>query len=318
MAQPLRFSSRGRHGEFQLVAAPVLRCTDAEPTLALLRGAVAEPGVLAAFRRALAAEYGDVARWSEAEVLTRIARLLTEGRWHIAHTPGGDPRFHPGLANRRPEPRAVEPRARKTTAPDQETYVLAVEIKTIGGTLLVNHPVRVIDPDTGDIIVDDLDTDGRGVVRTRVPEDKTYRIEILDEVWDSPDHEFHSDDGLAVLACRFVDEQGVPMADSLVGVKHEDREFELHTDADGRIEAPAAAGPYELRLRGEVFHAHTVLPADVEADDDGDAVHYLFVVPAEVDDSASAGTEMEDLHRLERDAWLDDDDAWTSSLDEVA
>ncbi len=86
--------------------------------------------------------------------------------------------------------KARPPSAKKQAAqrepPPPDVHVIAVEVKTIGGTLLVNHPVRIIDPDTREPIGDTVMTDDKGVLRKVVPEKKTYWIEILGEELDLP------------------------------------------------------------------------------------------------------------------------------------
>ncbi len=310
MAEPVRFQCGSRSGEFQLTPGPVVRFPDQDAALALLRSAAAEPATLMGFRRALEAEGGDAIRLTDEEVLVKVARLLNAGRWHLSHRMVRDRRFPPGLANRRADP--IEPAQRvRRAVEEQETFVLAVEVKTIGGTLLLNHPVRVIDPDSGEVVVDEIETDSAGVVRTRVPEEKTYRVEILDEEWEHAAVGLGDDDAHTLLACRFVDEHGAPVADEVVECESGDHTFEVATDADGRIESPAAPGHYRLRLRGATCDAHTLLRTDcyvtgedgaaqADGDDDGEPVHYHFVVPATAsgaeDDDPDA-----DEHRLTRD-----------------
>lgn len=309
-------------GPLHLVQGRALRPTDAMAAERMLRAYVNDPQAMAALRLRLAVEGRNVTRLTDDVVVTELARRLANGQWHLSMTRRPHDHWLPGRADRRVEAAPSTPRSRPAPR-DEKTHVLVAEIRTIGGTLLCNHPVRVLDPDTGKVVVDDIDTDGKGVLRTRVPDDKTYRIEILDEAWDDLLHPFVSDDTSTILACRFVDEHGEPVADSAVEVTTADRTFAIETDAEGYVRYPAEAGVYELRLRGETFRAHTLLPSDLASDADGDGepdaadpeAHYLFVVPAEPGaDTDSEGDES--AHRLERDDWfdgLDEDRGWSDT-----
>lgn len=305
-----------------LVQGRALRPTDAMAAESMLRTYANDPQAMAALRLRLAVEGKNVTRLTDDAVVSELARRLTSGQWHLSMTRRPHDHWLPGRAGRPVEAAPATPRS-KPAPRDEKTHVLVAEIRTIGGTLLCNHPVRVLDPDTGKVVVDDIDTDGKGVLRTRVPDDKTYRIEIIDETWDDVGHEFVSDDSSTILACRFVDEFGEPVVGATVEVSAAERAFTLETDAEGCVACPAEAGVYELRLRGETFHAHTVLRGDVVSDAAGDGepdatdleCHYLFVVPAEPGAHAD-GDPDEGEHRLERDHWfdgLDPEEGWSGS-----
>lgn len=293
-----------------LVQGRALRPTDAIAAESMLRTYASDPQAMASLRLRLAVEGGNVTRLTDDAIVTELARRLTSGQWHLSMTRRPHDHWLPGRAERRVEAAPAAPRS-KPAPRDEKAFVLVAEIRAIGGTLLCNHPVRVLDPDTGKVVVDDVDTDGKGVLRTRVPDDKTYRIEILDETWEDLAQPFESDDTGPILACRFVDEHGEPVAGTIVEITATERTFSVATDAEGCIACPAEAGVYELRLRGETFQAHTVLPGDVDGDGEPDAAdlegHYLFVVSAEPgSDTDDEGDAQE--HRLERDDWFDDRD----------
>ena len=163
---------------------------------------------------------------------------------------------------------------------DDELYVLAAEVKTIGDTPLVRHAVRILDPETGGVIEDHVMTDEAGVVRAMVPENKTYRIEIVDEEREiPPPAPLAANDVHGILICHFVDGDGNAVANEGVEARCEDDQFSLVTDEDGRIEAPAHLSAYDLKIRGETFTAHALLWSD--RGDGEEEPLYRFVLPAE-------------------------------------
>ena len=170
-------------------------------------------------------------------------------------------------------------------ANEEEVYVIAHEVRTIGDTPLVNHRVRILDPDTGRQIGNTLTTGDDGVVRAIVPENKDYRIEILDEENESSVPSLQPYEEPTYLICRFVDESGSPVANTKVEAREDDYGFELTTDEDGRIDCCADLGSFELKINDQVFHAHSVLLKDREKEEN----HYRFVVSATAgqDDQAS-------------------------------
>ncbi len=187
-----------------------------------------------------------------------------------------------------PEPETPPPPRRP---PQEEVHVIAVEVKTIGGTPLVNHPVRIIDPDTNEQIGPVRKTDRSGVVREIVPEEKNYRIEILEEDW-APAHVLDPEEPDAVLICHFVDGAGEPIANTKVEAHSDDDDFELVTDENGRIEAAAHLRPYELTIEDQKFNAHPLLLEDREKDENV----YRFVIDKESSSETSDEGDLE--HRL--------------------
>jgi hypothetical protein len=156
----------------------------------------------------------------------------------------------------------------------RDVHLIAVEVKSLGGTLLPNHKVRVLDPETGMPVSDWLETDDKGVLRTDVPEERTYRIEIADEGIDAASPTApHADAAPAVLFCHFVDANGAPIADEPVTATRGEDTFDLRTDAEGKIDAPAQLGDYKLKIKGREFAAHALPAADRET-----ASGYRFVV----------------------------------------
>ena len=161
---------------------------------------------------------------------------------------------------------------------EDEIFVIAAELKLIGDTLLPDHPVRVVDPDSGEQVGKDLVTDEKGVVRTEVPENKPYRIEIVDDsIEPAPAREFHPDLPPAVLVCLFLDAAGKPLAHEPLEVMANGDAHPMETDEHGRVHADAPLGPCELTMRKQTFVAHALPAADAEKD----ANLYRFVVQEE-------------------------------------
>ena len=158
-----------------------------------------------------------------------------------------------------------------------DTYVVAAEVKTIGDTKLPDHPVRILDPDTGKAVVEGVKTDKEGVVRVQVPEKKDYRIEIVDvplKIDEPPPPVPHPTP--AILVCEFEDETGKPIAHEPVELHSGDTGGgTAETDEHGRLHAPSDLGPVKLKLRDQEMVAHALPIADSE-----DAANlYRFVVP---------------------------------------
>jgi hypothetical protein len=169
---------------------------------------------------------------------------------------------------------------------EEEIYVVAAAVKTIGDTPLVNHKVRILDPDTGKTVVDSLTTDDKGVVRATVPENKKYRIEILDEEREAPPlPPPQPDDPQGILICHFVDEYGIAVSNERVEAASGDDRFDLVTDENGRIEVPTRLAAFDLTIRGETFMAHSLLWKDLE---EGDKLYRFILAP---EDSQEEGGE---------------------------
>jgi hypothetical protein len=254
-----------------------MRFINREAALEFVRGFLGDTYALTGLRRLLARSRNDVSRLTDDDVLREIATLLTCGSVPVAgsvlmRVTIDEPEKKPKEAKSSHGPPAPAP------SDDEETYILAISVKTIGGTPLLNHPVRVLDPATGQTVVSALMTDGAGVVRTRVPENKTYRIEILDEKRPTPLlPPPPSDEEHAVLVCHFVDEAGHPIAEEKVEVANGQDRFDLLTDEDGLIRCPAHLTAYDVTIRKQRFIAHSLLYSDRKDDDDLDNL-YRFVV----------------------------------------
>ena len=160
-----------------------------------------------------------------------------------------------------------------------DVHMLVAELKTIGGTPLVNHAVRILDPETGEE-VRHAHSDEHGVVRVEVPENKTYKVEIADEDEEHPVEAFEPEEKGAVLLCHFVDAGGAPIANEKVEAKAGDLRLELTTDEGGRVESNAGLAPYQLTVRGQTFTAHA-LPVTDQAKEEN-LYHFVVGDPADV------------------------------------
>jgi hypothetical protein len=156
----------------------------------------------------------------------------------------------------------------------RDAHVIAMEVKGLGDTPLPNHKVRVVDPDTGVPVSDWLETDDQGVLRTQVPDDRTYRVEIFDDSIEARAPLLKQDEMPAVLLCHFVDAAGAPLANEPVEASIGGDKLQLSTDENGRIEAPARLADYQLTIRGQAFTAHAVPAADRAKDEN----LYRFIV----------------------------------------
>jgi hypothetical protein len=125
-------------------------------------------------------------------------------------------------------------------------------------------------------------TDDDGVVRAIVPRNKTYRIEILDEERELSYPPIQAYEEPAFLVCRFVDEDGAPVANAKIEARADGDKFEFVTDEDGRIHSATPLGTYELRIEDQVFQAHALLLRDLEED----GSHYRFVLSTATDHEA--------------------------------
>ncbi len=156
-----------------------------------------------------------------------------------------------------------------------EIFVVAAELRDIGAALLPDHPVRIVDAETGEAVTGDLKTDEKGVVRAEVPENKAYRIEIGEaEITPAPAQTFSPDPPHAILFVEFVDEGGKPLAHETVHVVADGAKHEIETDDQGRIHADAPFAPCELEVRDQRFVAHALPAADAQHESNV----YRFVV----------------------------------------
>ena len=183
-----------------------------------------------------------------------------------------------------------------------DVWVLAASMTLLGDTPLINHAVRVLDPDTGEVVADGLRTDVDGIVRTEVPTSKIYRIEIVDrdpdlDIVPTVDHKH------PVLRCSFVDAAGNPVPDLAVTVKDTAGQATDHTsDDDGLLAIPAQLGPYEVVIGDDSHWVHAVLARD------GDADPHEIVVRSTLEDGGDGIDPDDRLARAWEDDGSDDDD----------
>ncbi|MBS2021674.1 MAG: hypothetical protein JST92_04645 [Deltaproteobacteria bacterium] len=155
-------------------------------------------------------------------------------------------------------------------------HLIHAVVTTIGDTVLQNHKVKIHSLETGEQVAEGT-TDEQGVVTAEVPNEGTYRIEIVDEemkldgdgasTWDA--------EIPVTLVCRFVDAKGAPVVGEVVEATASGYTMKLTTDATGRVQAAALHEPYELKIRGQSFAAHAVPASDHDADD---SATYVFVL----------------------------------------
>ena len=254
-----------------------MRFKDRIAALEFLRGFLGDAAAMAALRRQLARHRSGVSRLSNHQVLAEISTLLANGPIYISRPT----RLRVPASMGKEQKESVELRRRIVRASgkeeEEEVYVLAVAVKMIGGTPLVNHSVRILDPDTEEQVGERRMTDDDGVVRARVPWNKTYRIEILDEEGEPFIEPVDAYEEPAYLICRFVDENGSPVAHVKVEVREDGHCFETVTDDDGKIDCCVHLGPYELKIGEQSFQAHALLLRDLETEEH----YYRFVVHAD-------------------------------------
>ena len=174
-----------------------------------------------------------------------------------------------------------------------EYYWLVTQVKLLGDVPAIEHEVKILDPDTGEVVGDPVTTDDQGVLRAEVPSNKAYHLQLVDSEPDpeagAAPPEIHIDDH-AVLRCRFVHTSGEPLAEAEIHAKLGETEMLLATDEEGRIEGPAQLGYYELSYGEQVFHAHSLPAADAE---DDEAIYHFVVEdePAAESEGEPAGGE---------------------------
>lgn len=165
-----------------------------------------------------------------------------------------------------PNPKAKEAKVVKEefippTEKVEDIFLLVAEVKLIGDTPLINHAVRILDPDTGEVVAEDK-TNENGVVRTEVPKKKTYRIEIVDDHHDQ--HEWNTVHvPHPMLRVRFVDSAGSPVPHLEVTVKDlEGNAIEAMADEDGLLEMPAHLTLHEVLVGDDAHWVHALLHRD--------------------------------------------------------
>ena len=173
------------------------------------------------------------------------------------------------IAQAKLPPKSPQPGAQKAPVlrepPPPDVHLIHLELKAIGGTPLPNQTVRILDAATGKQVGELQTTDERGTLFARVPENKKYRVELLDHDLPAAAPPLHSGAEAALLRCPFVDLSGSPIAGEKVSGKTAGEQFELTTDAEGAVTSPARLQAYQLTLRGETFTAHAQRAEDGEA-----------------------------------------------------
>jgi hypothetical protein len=270
------------------------------------RGGLTERAVLGVFQRLVGRpatewERGDLAQRARffEKVHAELDRALTSGRLSVRQ------RRALFIATPVERTEVESPRAREETTEFIDVFVLAAEVKLIGDTPLIEHEVRVIDPDNGAVVAEAV-TDEKGIVRVEVPAAKTYRIEIVDRelAWHG---DIAPEAPQSVLRCELVDAFGTCVAHRDVVATTDDGEMTLTTDEAGRIEVPMPLGHVQLQVGDDIFDAHALLPSDQTV--------YQFVVSSPEEDDGPADDPANRLHRVDTRF---DPDADDDSLEEVA
>ncbi len=168
----------------------------------------------------------------------------------------------------------------------EDVFLLVAEVKLVGDTPLINHAVRVLDPDSGEVVAETT-TNENGVVRTEVPKKKTYRIEIVDD-----DHDLHEWNTVhaphPMLRVRFVDAAGAPVPHVEATVKDlEGNAVEVMGDEDGLLEMPAHLTLHQVIIGEDTHWVHALLHRDGVDD------AYEIVVAAELEEGGD-GIDPED------------------------
>lgn len=171
-----------------------------------------------------------------------------------------------------------------------EFYWLVTQLKLLGDVPAIEHEVKIIDPDTGEVVGEPVMTDDQGVLRAEVPSNKAYHLQLADPEpeTESLTPERHVEDDHAVLRCQFVHASGEPLADAEIHAKLGEDEMVLTTDEEGRIESPAHLGTYELTYGEQVFHAHALPAAYAEKEE---AVYHFVVAEEAGGEGEPAGEE---------------------------
>jgi len=228
----------------------------------------------------------------------RVKKLVPPGEYHVElvghapkekQIPPHDPDEAAALAA---EAAALEAGA---LAAAEAGHELWVQLVSVGGTPLRNERVQVVDA-SGEPVGDPVVADDDGVVRVPVDEGE-YAVRIL-----GPEGTDDADDGSApqategdalvnepalshVLACRFFDASGQPIANESVSARSDQDSFSLTTDQAGRIEQTASPAAYDVTIRGQTFKAGAVLVGEKAAQGDP----YCFLLADGASDGGAGG-----------------------------
>ena len=169
--------------------------------------------------------------------------------------------------------------------PPDGPYEIHAQLHAAGGTPMANERLRVQDPDTQEVI-GTVTANKQGVVRARVPEEKTYHFFVADgggeEVEANPFEDLDvqppdriEDADHAFLMVLFVDAKGAPLKGEKVQVQGPSGgSLEETTDDTGHLNLGADHGVFKLEVRGNSFVAHSLFPDEIE----GETAPYRFEV----------------------------------------
>jgi hypothetical protein len=153
-------------------------------------------------------------------------------------------------------------------------FSIEIQLFAEGGTPLAAERVRVVDPDSKEEVGKPGVSDEAGVFRAGVPEEKEYQLfaviggkEQEIDAWSaagSPPSDPVAGDEHPMLIVLVVDGKGTPLAGEKVHVKAETGdEWDLETDARGRVALECEPGLFTVTARGIDLLAHSVFNGDL-------------------------------------------------------
>jgi uncharacterized Zn-binding protein involved in type VI secretion len=163
--------------------------------------------------------------------------------------------------------------------PDDHVFVVSAELQSPGGVALAFEQVVLLKHGTDERIAGPFTTDAKGHFATVVPDNAAYDIQLLDD--GTEHHQVGPPDAEVAthLHCQFL-VGGVPAVGELVTVSGQGISTAATLGTDGELDLVVAPGAYELRVRKQTFHAHSLNTADIQR---GGGGHYRFEIAGEHD-----------------------------------
>jgi hypothetical protein len=215
------------------------------------------------------------------ELIASVTAVLEGGeakaQWKVAGKAGDDGEYEYLAVARIPDQDLASNPAGQTPLhvflmPDRN--VIATQVNAVGGGQVAGTRVRLVDPDTNLAEGEAAETDEQGRVLLVAPENKPYRIRIVeddDDVEDAPsevesdeDDRRVNDAGPSVLA-KVVGPGGAPRANIDVQLTPPGggAVIRARTDANGVVEVEGVAeGVFTLAAEGKQAKVPALLPAD--------------------------------------------------------
>jgi len=160
-----------------------------------------------------------------------------------------------------------------------DRHVISVQMNAVGGTPIAGERVRIVDPDSGEVVAE-ANADDEGRVVATVPENKTYDLRVVDDddgedAAEPQEHDPHGEAGHdTLLLIEFVDASGQPLANEAISLRGPSGEGDGRTDGEGKFEVHAEPGAYEVQIRGKRLIVHTLYEDDLR---DGRAPYRVVV-----------------------------------------